>query len=109
MEFWSQHGLVFLIGMLLWPRMMMIYYGSIPPQSISSILEFALIPRIFLASILTPIYYDTNPTMISIYWILAVIMDVMSIIFKFKMQVMMMQQFSFMKERMERGLSPFGS
>lgn len=99
MEFWNQHGLTFLIGMFLWPRMILIYYSLIPAQDIGAIMEFLFVPRIFLASILTPIYWGANPTLISIYWVLAVILDIISIFFKIGIQKNMWEQFQTMQRR----------
>ena len=108
MELWNDHGIIFLIGLLCWPRLMLIYYGLIPIQSISAILEFSFIPRIFLVSILSPFYYSANPTLISVYWILAIILDIVGIIFKFKMQTIWWTQCKTMRDQMFAGMQMGG-
>ncbi|MEK7518334.1 MAG: hypothetical protein AAB424_00515 [Patescibacteria group bacterium] len=50
------------------------------------------VPRMFLASILTPMYWDTNSILIGIYWVIAIVLDVVGIIMKIAMQKKMMEQ-----------------
>ena len=92
MDFWSAHGIMFLIGLILWPRVLLIYFGLIPSLSIPPILSFMFVPRMFLASILTPMYWDTNSILIGIYWVIAIVLDVVGIIMKIAMQKKMMEQ-----------------
>lgn len=86
MDFWDQHTVLFVIGLILWPRMLLIYFGFIPPMSIPPILGLLFVPRMFLAGVLTPMYWGMNPTLIVICWILAVALDVVGIAIKFKFQ-----------------------
>ncbi|MEK9173198.1 MAG: hypothetical protein AAB594_01315 [Patescibacteria group bacterium] len=94
MDFWSEHGIMFVIGLVLWPRMLLIYFGLIPAMSIPPILGLIFVPRMLLVSILTPAYWDTNSILISICWVLAVILDIIGIIFKFVAQAMMLKHLS---------------
>jgi hypothetical protein len=85
-DFWDQHTVMFVIGLILWPRALLIYFGFIPPMSIPPILGMAFVPRMFLAGTLTPMYWATNPILIVICWILAIVVDVWGIIMKLKFQ-----------------------
>ena len=89
MDFWIQHSIWFILGLLLWPRMLLIYFGLIPTMSVPPILGMLMVPRMFLAGILTPMYWETNPILISICWILAVICDVCGLIMKLPVQIAM--------------------
>ena len=44
MDFWSEHGIMFVIGLVLWPRMLLIYFGLIPAMSIPPILGLIFVP-----------------------------------------------------------------
>jgi len=85
-DFWAQHSILFVIGLILWPRILLIYFGFIAPMSIPPILGMVFVPRMFLTGILTPMYWEVNPILIVICWILSVIIDVVAIIVKLKIQ-----------------------
>jgi len=97
MDFWDQHTALFVIGLILWPRILLIYFGFIPPMSIPPILGMVFIPRMFLSGISTPMYWATNQTLIVICWILAVILDIVGIVMKVKIQSEML---SVLQEKM---------
>lgn len=86
MDFWNQHSIWFLIGLIAWPRILLMYFGFIPAGSLEPILGLIFVPRLFLAGTLTPMYWDTNPILIVICWIFAIIFDIMGIVMKLKSQ-----------------------
>lgn len=89
MEFWNEHSILFFLGLIFIPRLMLIYFGSIPAFSVQPLLGMLFIPRLFLAWLLTPVYWDVNPTTIVFIWIIAVLGDVIETIVKFKFSIMM--------------------
>ena len=82
MDFWNDHTILFVIGLIICPRILLLYFGHIPPFSLSHIFGFIVIPRILLTGIITPIYWDANSILIIICWILAIVCDIIGIIFR---------------------------
>jgi hypothetical protein len=89
MNFWNEHSVMFIVAMVVMPRMMLIYYGMITPLQVPPILGLIFCPRIFMMGILTTAYNGQNPTLIVILWILAVILDIIGFIVKSAMGVQM--------------------
>ena len=85
MDFWTDHSVMYIIGLVVIPRLMLVYMGLIPPGQVPPILGFMLVPRMFLASLLTTTYGHTNPALIVVCWILAIVFDLIGIVFKFAM------------------------
>ena len=87
-EFWSVYGIMFIIGLVFWPRVLLLYYGAIQPQSIDPILGIMFVPRMFLASILSAGFGNTNHILVVVCQIIAGIIDVSALIIKYKFQMM---------------------
>jgi len=85
-NFWNQHTVLFVIGLVLWPRMLLIYFGLLPPMTIPPILGMIFVPRLFLAGTMTAMYWDTNPILVTICWIMAGVLDLPAIAMKWKFQ-----------------------
>ncbi len=79
MDFWSQHGIFFVIGIVFWPRILLLYYGMIPQMQFPPILGFLFVPRMFLMSCISILFWDSNAIIISICWILAIIFDLIGV------------------------------
>ncbi|MBN2094167.1 MAG: hypothetical protein JW740_02250 [Candidatus Zambryskibacteria bacterium] len=94
MDFWDQHSIMFVIGVILMPRLMLIYHGVITPMEISPILGWIFVPRMFWASTLTSVYGDSNHTLIVIVWILAVVIDIIGFFTKASIGAKMMKTMS---------------
>lgn len=94
MDFWDAHGIFFIIGIIFWPRMLMLYFGMIAPMQIDAIVGWALVPRIYSMSLISHVYYDKNPTLITICWVLAIVAEIISIIGRFKFMRVSMQMAS---------------
>ena len=75
MGFWDDHTVMWIVGLVFTPRLMLLYFGIIKPGLIPPILGFFFIPRMFLASVLTTVYGESNPVLIVVVWILAIIID----------------------------------
>ena len=103
MNFWTDHSVMFIIGIIVMPRMMLIYLGMIQPLQIPPILGMIFCPRIFMVGILTPIYSDQNQVLVVVMWLIAVVFDVVGFIVKanwgFQMQKAAMEQL----QRQSRG------
>lgn len=103
MNFWNEHSVMFIIGMVVMPRMMLIYYGMITPLQVPPILGMIFCPRIFMIGILTTIYNDQNSALIVVLWILAVILDIIGFIFKSMMGMQMQKAAMEQLMRQSRG------
>lgn len=101
MDFWNDHTIWFVIGIIVWPRVLLLYFGLIPPIQIPPILGFLFIPRIYLVSLISPIYWDHNSTLIVICWVLAILIDVASVIIKLTFQKSVYEQ---TKENLEANM-----
>jgi len=85
MGFWDDHTVMWIVGLVFTPRLMLLYFGIIKPGLIPPILGFFFVPRMFLASVLTAVYGETNPILIVIAWILAIIIDIVGNVVKTRM------------------------
>ena len=79
-DFWNDHTILFVFGLIFIPRMMLIYFGLITPFSVSAILGAAFMPRIMLIALFSAVYYTGNPTTMIIFWIIAIIGDIVDTI-----------------------------
>lgn len=102
MDFWDQHSIIFVIGLIFWPRMLLLYFGHIPPMSIPPLFGLTLIPRMFMVSIMTAVYWSTNPILVSICWLLAVPIDSMVFLTRVRMSVSMNEAFRQGFEKLNR-------
>ncbi len=89
MDFWTDYSALFFLGFIFIPRLMLIYYGSIPAFSVGSIIEMMFIPRIFMAGLIAPIYWDSNPKTVVAIWVIAIVGDLVGNIFKFRLSATM--------------------
>ena len=85
MDFWTSHSIMFVIGLIVAPRVVLLYFGSIQPLQIPPILGFMFVPRMFLASLMTTAWFDTNTMLVVICWIIAIVLDVIGLIMRFAM------------------------
>jgi|GEM_PF-6972828 len=82
-NFWNDHSILFFLALIFIPRLSMVYFGMIVPLSIGAILEWTFIPRITMATMFSSVYYGSNPTVIIVFWVVAVVGDVVDFIIKF--------------------------
>jgi hypothetical protein len=71
MDFWQHHGLLFLIFIAMFPRLTMFFGGIITGFGLLSWLGFIFCPHILVAILATHTYWDTNPILCIIAWIVA--------------------------------------
>lgn len=70
MDFWTNHGWLFLLGVTFLPRITL-FLTSIFPVSLLGWLGFIFVPHIHVAIIATTLYWDTNPWLCVISWLVA--------------------------------------
>lgn len=80
LDFWNDHSILFFLALIFIPRMTMIYMGLVTPYSVGAIIGLSFVPRMMIASSFTAIYGTSNPTMIVILWIIAVVGDIVDTI-----------------------------
>lgn len=97
MDFWQQHTVMFILGLVVCPRILLLWLGLIPPMQIPPILGLVFVPRMLLASYLTTAYFDTNLVVVGVSWVLAVGLDVIGFFFKASLQGLVMKN---MQEQM---------
>ena len=80
LDFWNDHTILFVFGLIFIPRMMLLYFGCIAPFSINPILGMIFIPRIMLINVFSAMYYDNNPKTMIVFWIIAILGDIIDTI-----------------------------
>ena len=84
MEFLANNLFLVLIGLILWPRLLLLYTGLVPSASIPPLFGFTLVPRLYLAFTLSA-FWDANPFFVVVCWIAAIILDVTALVVKYNM------------------------
>ena len=103
-DFWNCYGWLFVVGLIFWPRVLLLFYGAIKPHSLAPIFGLIFFPRIFLATLLSANFWDTNQVIVTICWIIAVIIDVIALIIKTHMQRCMFRAAKETREAMLKDL-----
>lgn len=70
MDFWQQHGVLFLIGCAFFPRITTLFFSSVS-FGLLHILGWIFTPHLLVAIIATTEYWDTNPVLVIIAWAFA--------------------------------------
>ena len=77
MGYWDNHGLIFLIGLAVLPRITMFLGGTVwgfallpPPWPVLAWIGFFISPSLVIAMLATMHYWDTNPILCVIAWLL---------------------------------------
>ena len=71
MDFWSAHGWLFLIGVMVFPRITLLLF-SFTPFGWWHWLAWAFAPHLLVAALATRYYWDTNPLMCVAAWIIGI-------------------------------------
>jgi hypothetical protein len=69
MNYWDTHGIFFLIGLLLFPRITVIFISSVTGGFFFWAV-FLLFPRIVIAILAASTYWHTNPVLVLIAFLL---------------------------------------
>ena len=68
-NFWTNHTIIFLIGLVLFPRFTLLFSGA--SNSILFWLGWFFLPRITVAVLATIFYSSTNPILVILSWVFA--------------------------------------
>jgi hypothetical protein len=72
MNFWQNHGWLFLIAVTFFPRITMIAAGTISTFGPLGWIGWFIAPHLTVAILATTIYWHTNPVLCVVAWIVAV-------------------------------------
>lgn len=70
-NFWDNHGVFLLIFITLFPRLTLLF-SSIPFGGLLWWLGFIFAPRILVATLATITYWEVNPVLVVISWLVAI-------------------------------------
>ncbi len=70
MNFWDYHGILFLIGIALFPRITLILASTVT-FGVWAWLGFFFAPHLLVAIYATTLYWDSNPLLCIIAWAVA--------------------------------------
>ncbi len=70
MNYWDNHGIVFLICIAIFPRLTL-FFATIMSFGLFGWLGFIFAPHILVAILATNYYWDTNPILCVIAWVIA--------------------------------------
>jgi uncharacterized membrane protein (DUF106 family) len=100
MEFLASNLFLVFIGLILWPRMLSLYAGLVPAMSIPPLFGFILVPRLYLAFVLSTVLWDSNPFFVIACWVIAAIIDVTLLLIKWESMKMTLGMMGEMQNRM---------
>ena len=63
MSFWDVHGVIFLLGLMVFPRITVFFFSTVTGGLLFWI-AFLIVPRIFIAILAAYNYWDTNPILV---------------------------------------------
>jgi hypothetical protein len=69
-HYWDRHGVAFLIGIAIFPRLTLLF-SSVPFGGIFWWLGWAFAPRMLVAVLATLTYWNQNPLLVIIAWLVA--------------------------------------
>ncbi|MEI9814448.1 MAG: hypothetical protein WDO18_18200 [Acidobacteriota bacterium] len=67
MDFWQQHGVLFLMGCALFPRITTLFFSGMS-FGLLAILGWIFAPHFLVAIVATSMYWKTNPILVIIAW-----------------------------------------
>ncbi|MFT6067781.1 MAG: hypothetical protein ACJAT2_001124 [Bacteriovoracaceae bacterium] len=70
-NYWENHGVFFLIFITLFPRLTLLF-SSVPFGGLLWWLGFIFAPRILVATLATITYWEVNPILVVISWLVAI-------------------------------------
>ena len=68
MDFWQNHGLLFLFGCAFFPRITLLFFSAVS-FGIWTFLGWLFVPHLTVAILATVIYWGTNPILVIISWL----------------------------------------
>ena len=74
MTFWDNHGALFLICAVIFPRLTILFATGLPAiLGVLGWIGWLLLPRFVIAYYATIAYGDTNPFLVAVAWVSAVL------------------------------------
>jgi hypothetical protein len=70
MDFWGQHGVLFLLGCAFFPRITTLFFSAVT-FGFWSWVGWFVAPHLLVAILATTYYWDTNPVLVVISWMFA--------------------------------------
>ncbi len=70
-DFWDYHGVLFLIAITFFPRLTLLF-SSVPFGGIFWWLGWLFAPRILVAILATITYWNSNPILVTLSWLIAI-------------------------------------
>ena len=67
MNFWNEHGIIFIIFMFFFPRLTL-FFSSIPFGGLFWWFGFFIAPRLLVAILATTAYWETNQILVILTW-----------------------------------------
>ena len=71
MNFWDVHGIFFLIGLVLFPRITVIFFSQITGFGLLFWIAFLIFPRIVIPILAAYYYWDTNPVLVVLAFLIS--------------------------------------
>ena len=71
MNFWQVHGWLFLIAIAIFPRITMLVVGTVSSFGLLGWIGWIFAPHLTVAILATTVYWDTNPVLCVIAWMVA--------------------------------------
>ncbi len=71
MSFWENHGILFLLGVAICPRITTLFFMATPFGFIAWV-GWICCPHILVAFYATSKYWDTNPVLVTLAWLMAI-------------------------------------
>lgn len=70
MDFWDQHGILFLIGLTFFPRITVLLFSNVMFGFLIFV-GWLFVPHLLVAILATTYYWDTNPILVIVAWFIA--------------------------------------
>jgi hypothetical protein len=70
MDFWANHGWLFLIGCTFFPRITTLFFSAVS-FGFWHIVGWIFAPHLLVAILATMYYWNTNPVLVIIAWLMA--------------------------------------
>ena len=71
MDYWDNHGLIFLVCITFFPRWTMLF-ATATPFGVLAWLGWIFCPHLLAAIFATTLYWDTNPILVVFSWMIAI-------------------------------------
>lgn len=70
MDYWDQHGILFLLGLTFFPRITVLFFSAVS-FNLLVFVGWLFAPHLLVAILATTQYWDTNPVLVIVAWFVA--------------------------------------